>query len=339
MTTNIAPDRYKCVRINTEKYKIKGFQTISMCSLKYHDNTIKRKWRDDNMMENGPPVVDYKNNDILKNMYCAISNNVFDYILTDIPFYNAKMSADEMNQFQNLTKTSKLSFLFTNAVYELIPPKGVKLRKCVAEIMENNHPLCKTYDNPIVQMDGRRLDANRNSFCISSNERLPEVQCFPYLLNSVWQSNDVHSLSVIFSFREPKSYVNDDYSCKEWSIEVERSHMCTHLETYLNFEIHLVYYVILTKNYTDEELIRLGLITILLLSVMNFTQFTRRTVIAVSESKTMLRVNVILTVLKKVFHHEKCLIENSFHERKTSIIIRRNDTESIFRVETERILY
>ncbi|CAG2232426.1 unnamed protein product [Mytilus edulis] len=185
-------------------------------------------------------------------------------------------------------------------------------------------------------MDGRRLDAYRNSFCISSNERLPAVQCFPYLLNSVWQSNDVHSLSVIFSFREPKSYVNDDYSCKEWSIEVERSHMCTHLETYLNFEIHLVYYVILTKNYTDEELIRLGLIAILPLSVMNFTQFTRRTVIAVSESKTMLRVNVILKVLKKVFHLEKRLIENSFHERKTSIIIRRNDTESIFRVENRK---
>ncbi|CAG2243812.1 unnamed protein product [Mytilus edulis] len=129
------------------------------------------------------------------------------------------MSADEMDQFQNLTKDSKLSFLFTNADYELIPLKGVKLRTCVAEMIENSHPLCKRYVNPIVQMDGR-LDAYRNSFCISSNERLPAVQCFPYLLNSVWQSNDVHSLSVIFSFREPKSYVNDDYSCKEWSIEV-----------------------------------------------------------------------------------------------------------------------
>ncbi|CAG2232427.1 unnamed protein product [Mytilus edulis] len=95
-TTNIAQDRYKCVRMNTEKYHLKGFQTISMCSLKYRDNTIKQKCLKGNMVENGPPVVDYEKKDIFKNMYCAICNNVFDYIPFDIKFYNAKMFADEI---------------------------------------------------------------------------------------------------------------------------------------------------------------------------------------------------------------------------------------------------
>ncbi|CAC5368121.1 unnamed protein product [Mytilus coruscus] len=308
-----------------------------MCSLKYHDNTITEKCMEDNMIENGPPVVDYKNVDIFKNMYCAICNNVTDYIPFDIKFYNAKIIAEEMDQFQNLTKKSKLSLLFTDAEYELIPPPGVELRTCVAEMIENSHPLCKKYVNPIVQTDdGRHFDAYRNSFCISRNERQHQFYCFKPLLNFMWRTNDVRSLSVIFSFREPKSYVDDVNFCKEWSIEVDRSGMCTHLETYLNFDIHLVYYVISTKNHTEKELIRIGLVSVLPLSVTNFTQFIGRLVIKASESKTMLKVDVTLKVLKKVFHHEKLLIENSFYEWKTNIIIRGNATESIVQIESRK---
>ncbi|CAG2219621.1 unnamed protein product [Mytilus edulis] len=171
LITNITPDRYKCIKQNTEKNKKKGFQTISMCSLEYHDNTIKEKCQEDNMIENGPPVVDYENIDIFKNMYCAICNNVTDYIPFEIRFYNAKMTAEEMDQFSNLTKLSKLTLLFTKADYELIPPPDVELRTCVAEMIVNNHPLCKKYVNPIVQTDGRSFDVYRNSFCISRNER------------------------------------------------------------------------------------------------------------------------------------------------------------------------
>ncbi|CAG2187305.1 unnamed protein product [Mytilus edulis] len=336
LITNIAQDRYECIRINTEENKKKGFQTISMCSLEYHDNTIKEKCKEDNMIENGPPVVDYRNVDIFKNMYCAICNNVTDYFPFGIKFYNAKIIAEEMDQFQNLTKKSKLSLLFTDADYELIPPPGLELRTCVAEMIENSHPLCKKYVNPILQIDGRRVDVFRNSFCISRNERQHQFYCFRPFLNIIWANNDVRSLSVIFSFREPKSYVDDVNFCKEWSIEVERSGMCAHLETYLNFDKHLVYYVISTKNHTEKELIRIGLVSVLPLSVTNFTQFAGKLVIKASENKTMLKVDVTLKVLKKVFYHEKQLIENSFYERKTTIIIRGNATESIVQVENRK---
>ncbi|XP_063424719.1 uncharacterized protein LOC134708227 [Mytilus trossulus] len=390
LTTNIVLDRYKCIQINTQKNTKKGVQTISMCSLKYHNNNITEKCLENNMIENGPPVVDYKNVDIFKNMYCAICNNVHDYIPFDLKFYNAKSIAEEMDQFQNLTKKSKLILLFADADFELIPPPGVEVRTCVAEMIVNNHPLCKKYVNPIVKMDGRRFDVYRNSFCISRNERQHEFYCFKPLLNSMWQTNEVRSLSVIFSFREPKSYVDDVNFCKEWSIEdgsvtrgfypdattstvelvvvnefskvvelgsvginrlemvsyafsrtvlsrtVERSGMCSHLETYLNFDIHLVYYVISTKNHTDKELIRIGLVSVLPLSVSNFTQFIGRLVIKASESKTMLKVDVTLKVLKKAFHHEKRLIENSLYEWKTNIIIRGNATESIIQIENRK---
>ncbi|CAG2187303.1 unnamed protein product [Mytilus edulis] len=333
LITNITPDRYKCMKQTTEKYNMKGFQTISMCSLEYHDNTIKEKCQEDNMIENGPPVVDYENINIFKNMYCAICNNVTDYIPFEIRFYNAKMTAEEMDQFSNLTKLSKLTLLFTKADYELIPPPDVELRTCVAEMIVNNHPLCKKYVNPIVQTDGRSFDVYRNSFCISINERQHMFYCFINLLNFVWQFNEIRSLSVIFSFREPKSYVDDVNSCKEWSIEVERSKMCSHLETYVNFNIHLVYYVISTKNYTDEELVRIGFVSVFPLSVTNLTEFTGLIVIEASESKTMLKVDVTVKVLKKVFHHEKRLLENSFNGRNTNIIIRRGAKEYIVQIE------
>ncbi|VDI33797.1 Hypothetical predicted protein [Mytilus galloprovincialis] len=288
------------------------------------------------MIENGPPVVDYENINIFKNMYCAICNNVTDYIPFEIRFYNAKMTAEEMDQFSNLTKLSKLTLLFTKADYELIPPPDVELRTCVAEMIVNNHPLCKKYVNPILQTDGRSFDVYRNSFCISRNERQHMFFCFINLVYIVWQFNEIHSLSVIFSFREPKSYVDDVNSCKEWSIEVERSNMCSHLETYLNFKIHLVYYVISTKNYTDEELIRIGFVSVFPLSVTNLTEFTGLIVIEASESKTMLKVEVTVKVLKKVFHHEKRLLENLFNGRNTNIIIRSGAKEYIVQIENRK---
>ncbi|CAG2208863.1 unnamed protein product [Mytilus edulis] len=267
---------------NTEKYNLKGFQTISMCSFEYLDNTIKEKCQKNNMIENGPPVVDYENINIFKNIYCAICNNVTDYIPFEIRFYNAKMTAEEMDQFSNLTKLSKLTLLFTEADYELIPPPDVELRTCVTDMIVNNHPLCKKYVNPIVDTDGRSFVVYRNSFCLYRNEIQHQLFCFINILKFVWQFKDTRSLSVIFSFREPKSYVDDVNSCKEWSIEVERSNTCSHLETYLNFDIHLVYYVISTKNYTDEELIKIGFVSVLPLSVTNLTQFTGRMVIEAS---------------------------------------------------------
>ncbi|VDI71518.1 Hypothetical predicted protein [Mytilus galloprovincialis] len=109
--------------------------------------------------------------------------------------------------------------------------------------------------------------------------------------------------------------------------------MCSHLETYVNFNIHLVYYVISTKNYTDEELIRIGFVSVLPLSVTNLTQFTGLIVIEASESKTMLKVDVTVKVLKKVFHHEKRLLENSFNGRNTNIIIRSGAKEYIVQIE------
>ncbi|CAG2219421.1 unnamed protein product [Mytilus edulis] len=309
LITNITPDRYKCIKQNTQKNKKKGFQTISMCSFEYPNTTIKEKCQEDNMIENGPPVVDYENIDIFKNMYCAICNNVTDYIPFEIRFYNAKkMTAEEMDQFSNLTKLSKLTLLFTEADYELIPPPDVELRTCVTEMIVNNHPLCKKYVNPIVQTDGLSLDVYRNSFCISRNpnEIQHQLFCFIILLQFVWQFNEIRSLSVIFSFRETKLYVDDVNSCKEWSIE----------------------------NYTDEAHQNRICISFPL-SVTNLTQVA---IIAIeaSESKTMLKVDVTLKVLKKVFHHERRLLENSFNGRNTNIIIRSGSKEYIVQIENRK---
>ena len=112
--------------------------------------------------------------------------------------------------------------------------------------------------------------------------------------------------------------------------------MCSHLETYLNFKIHLVYYVISTKNYTDEELIRIGFVSVFPLSVTNLTEFTGLIVMEASESKTMLKVEVTVKVLKKVFHHEKRLLENLFNGRNTNIIIRSGAKEYIVQIENRK---
>ncbi|CAG2219622.1 CELSR3 [Mytilus edulis] len=50
----------------------------------------------------------------------------------------------------------------------------------------------------------------------------------------------------------------------------------------------------------------------------------------------MLKVDVTLKVLKKVFHHERRLLENSFNGRNTNIIIRSGSKEYIVQIENRK---
>jgi len=159
---NIAKSKYECVRVRTEHNDFTGFFAIAVCPDDYDNEIIKVKCHQDNILEHGPSVV-HNNTMVFKNKYCAICHHIIDFIPFDVQFYNHLfMTDEEFDNFTNLIRFQKMSFMYKYATYELVPPTGTALPSCVAEIAENNNSLCKLFLNPIVVYFQRDIHLYRN---------------------------------------------------------------------------------------------------------------------------------------------------------------------------------
>ncbi|CAC5413951.1 unnamed protein product [Mytilus coruscus] len=319
---------HQCIKIKTDDKSIIGFQTISWCPLKYENKYVQDKCLVNNLLETGPPVVVGKNF-VFKNKYCALCNDVKTYIPFDVIFYDVKMTSGEYDYFQNQTTKSKLSFISMHADYKLEPPPNIDLRICPANLIENSQPLCQTYINPILIPVGRDYRLYRNEFCMPDQEKQKSFFCLANLMRTLWRVNEIHSLSVIFSFKEPKLMTESRNECQKWSEEVEKSNLCVHLETYTNYEIHLEYNMVSTKNHTKEELIAIGLVSVWTHMVTNFSQCSGYFRMDESENKMMVKVSISLQVLKRSFSNEIPVIEKSFRDHRIDIVMKDYDTEEI----------
>ncbi|CAG2202986.1 unnamed protein product [Mytilus edulis] len=337
-TSPISDNVYECIKSNTDTSSYIGFQAVSKCSLEYNNKTVEENCLRDNLLENGPPVASSQNM-VFKNKYCALCNDVDVYIPFDVKFYNLRMKPEEYEHFQNQTKTSKFRTISKYADYELVPPPSIHLRMCFANLVENNHPLCETYINPIMTYYQRVITVFRNHFCMSDSEHQHIGDCLANHMRIIGNVNDIFALSIIFSFRKPQSKDMTEDSlieCQTWSEEVERNNLCGHLETYTNYQLEIVYYMVTNENRTVGELLKIGLLSLWTLDVTNFTLCTGKITLEANDSKQIVKVTSRFYILKKIFRNEIQEIENMFNERKIVIVLRDNDTASIIIFENKK---
>ncbi|CAC5356665.1 unnamed protein product [Mytilus coruscus] len=83
LTSPISNHVYQCIKNSTETTSYMGFQAVSKCALGYDNKTVEEKCHQDNLLENGPPVALSKNM-VFKNKYCALCNDVNEYIPFDV---------------------------------------------------------------------------------------------------------------------------------------------------------------------------------------------------------------------------------------------------------------
>ncbi|XP_063447280.1 uncharacterized protein LOC134726794 [Mytilus trossulus] len=324
---------YQCIKFKTDDTSLIGFQAISSCLLEYENQTVQDKCLVNNLLETGTPVVVGKNS-VFKNKYCALCNDVKTYIPFDVTFYDVKMTSAEFDYFQNQTTKSKLSYIFMHGDFKLEPPPNSDLRICPANLIENSHPRCQSYVNPTFIPVGRGYRLYRNEFCMPDQEKQKYFICMANIMGVLWRLNEIHSLSVIFSFKEPKMMTASSNECEKWSEEVERSNLCVHLETYANYEINLEYIMISIKNHTKEELIAIGLVSVWTLVVTDFTQCSGYFRMYESENKMMVKVSISLQILKKLFSHEIPVVEKSFRDHRVDIVMKEYDTDQITMIKT-----
>ncbi|CAG2192313.1 unnamed protein product [Mytilus edulis] len=114
------------------------------------------------------------------------------------------MTSEEYAYFQNQTRKPKLSYMFMSADYKLVPPPSLNLRICVVNLIGNSQTHCQRFINPIVVIEGRDVRVYRNEFCMPDYDKQNNFDCFVSLMRLLWKVMDIHTLSVIFSFKETK---------------------------------------------------------------------------------------------------------------------------------------
>lgn len=214
---NIAKSQYECIRVRPDPYYkyIRGFFAIAVCPDDYHNEIIKEKCLQDNILEHGPSVV-HNNTLVFKNKYCALCHHIIDFIPFDVQFHDFEMNEEEFDNFSNLTRFQKLSFMFTSkyGVYELLPPTGTELVSCVLSISETRYTFCKLFMHPVFVFYGLDLCIYRNYDCLSPEERRFLILCHD---EHAGQVNSIQTLSVIFSFRDTTSVDIDTDKCEGWT--------------------------------------------------------------------------------------------------------------------------
>lgn len=144
------------------------------------------------------------------------------------------MTSEEYDYFQNQTTKSKLSYISMHADYKLEPPPNIDLRICPANLIENSQPRCQKYVNPTFIPVGRDYRLYRNEFCMPDQEKQKYFVCLATIIGLLWRFNKIHSLSVIFSFKEPKLMTGSSNECQKWSEEVI---FCIVLSKFLKHDI------------------------------------------------------------------------------------------------------
>ena len=218
---NIVKSKYECLAVRSIYSDVTGFFAIAVCPDDYDNETIKEKCRQDNILEHGPSVV-HNNTMVFKNKYCALCHHIIDFVAFDIQFYDLSMTDEEFNNFTNLIRFQKLSFMLNYVKYQLVPPTGTELVSCVSNITGNNNNYCELFMNP-VSLESRHdlpLHIFRNYYCLSPEERLMRIACLGHMLTRLIKTDSIQKLSVIFSFREKTPVDIDTVKCQEWSEEV-----------------------------------------------------------------------------------------------------------------------
>lgn len=173
------------------------------CPFQYKNQAVKDHCVSRKKLINKVPVYD-KNGIMYANAYCAICNDVKDYI-TSIVAYDSTQCFDDIENFNTVCATKS---------YRFEPPEGYNLRYCFNYTRSNSiNDKCTYYQNPIYHASS----LFKNYFCdIGVN---PDIghRCIDTIKTSESSMNNQHHsafpLTVIFSFSKP-GIVEDKSFCQ-----------------------------------------------------------------------------------------------------------------------------